>query len=164
MAVIGPKYNGMFIDIVSPLQSAAERDYNKFRNINKEMQEGMKALGTGIGDARKYFERKAALDKLGANEDEISRLERLIKDLDVQIANTKSGRNEAENANIGIKKWEIPSKNEVEGGPYPFSNQADLDANDTLRDLREWEEQPNDPLMKDVDYNWRAYGRKSGLV
>ena len=127
MAVIGPKYNGMSFDIVSPFQSADERDYERFRNANKSIQDGMLALGKGFGDARKYDERKRELDKLAANENEIARLERLIKDLDVQIANTTEAGTQARNANIGIKRSEIPSKNDVEGGPYPFSN--DLDSN-----------------------------------
>jgi len=122
MALIGPTYKGINLDIVTPFQNANERDYIRFRDANKNIQEGMKALGTGIGDARKYFERKDALKELGANDAEIARLEKMLKDLDVEIANTKTGINAASNANIGLKKWNEIPRQKIQGGPYPYSN------------------------------------------
>lgn len=145
MALIGPTYKGISLDIVNPFQNANELYYNRLSDDKKRIQEGMKALGTGIGDARKYFERKDALKELSANDAEIARLEKMLKDLDVEIANTKSNINAASNANIGLKKWNNIEERLLEG-------------------LNKWENEQNNPLMEGVDYNWNNYGHKSGLV
>jgi len=164
---IGPRFNNA-IDVNSMVSTAMkDRELDEERNkLNFDrMMTGLASLGKGIGKARQW----SAAEKY--KKDLMNRLEALkaakaekASELNALNAQRDIDKGEA----VALKKELSEMPEPIVGGPYPFSNQPEMDEiqkqQDLMQRLREFEGQPDVNLMDGVDYNWSKYGRRSGLV
>jgi len=160
MAYIAPKFTN-FIDAPSMVNMAMkdrELDEQANRANFDRMLTGIASLGKGIGKARQWYTaekyKKDLMDKLEA-------LKNARAQASSDLDSLNAERDEAKGTVVGINNM-LPEP--IVGGPYPFSNEITPIEERLIRDLKDWESKPNDPLMHGVDYNWQAYGRKSGLI
>ena len=192
MAIIGPTYKGVNLDIVTPFQSAADRDYKKFRDINKNIQEGMLAFGKGVKDARRDIAAEKWAAEQEGRQNRLNELYAALKNKQDELSGVNASRDEAKGLVANTEAY-----TPIEGSGYPYSNSLPNDIaysageaeyygrtknayNGRVPKFYSYKADPRKGIMPykesegvgpsnygEEDYNDRfiypAYGRKSGL-
>lgn len=155
MAIIGPTYKGVNLDIVTPFQSAADRDYKKFRDINKNIQEGMLAFGKGVKDARRDIAAEKWAAEQEGRQNRLNELYAALKDKQDELSGVNASRDEAKGLVANTEAY-----TPIEGGGYPYSN-FDMDWDKANEEAYYNRTKPGYGQRGMV---YPAYGRKSGLL